>query len=192
MVTKHSSVAMLASKTVVTCGPARLSCSCVQVGASLSPVRLARALLPVPHVRVGRAPSLLEREKFHVLSYLPTFFADRSRNLEACCSGCKGCHRNPHPGLCSACPRVFLPAAPSFSSHLPPTTCSAPHSHRLGSGRWPLLGSAASSRSWVPERSQLSIGVKFNNLGLSNLLIVPRRTHLPFALVSRLLIAGHQ
>lgn len=35
-VTKHSSVAMLAGKAVVTCGPARLSCSC-EVGASPEP-----------------------------------------------------------------------------------------------------------------------------------------------------------
>lgn len=36
-VLKHGSVAVLADKAVVACGPARLSCSCEQVGANFAP-----------------------------------------------------------------------------------------------------------------------------------------------------------
>jgi len=90
---------------------------------ALSPVWLARASLLSQACECGvRQPCWKGRNSASCRVH-PRFIPDRPRNLEPCCSGC---HRHPHPGMCSACPRVPLPAAPSFTSHLLPQPCSAP------------------------------------------------------------------
>lgn len=103
-------MAVLANKAVVTCGPARLSCSCEQVGAS--PEWLARALLPIPDVWVGCVPALLERVKFCIVSDLPMFFPRQAKKPRGLlCSGRKGCRRCPHPGLLQCLPSGASPCS---------------------------------------------------------------------------------
>lgn len=121
-VKRCSLVAMLAGKAVVTCGPARLSCSCECMGASPEPCVADKGFAPHPRcLCVGHAPALLEREEFCILSDLLLFCPDRPRNLEACSSGCRGPTGTPTLGFA-------VPALGCLSvQHLPPPLVCSPN-----------------------------------------------------------------